>query len=296
MIKQRQLLRAVVCCGIGWLAATCALADALPRDARERACWLKHTRERTKVNLNEPIVVDFANLLDGYKVRSPFRVDFSVRGMGVVPAGKFNPKAGHHHILIDTPLPPVVTQPIPFSDKYRHFGKGQTGTELDLAPGHHTLRLLFADYQHHPYFVYSPELKIEVTAKRSATPVSIEDGCEAWYEEEVSRPRPPGQRAVIVNLRSGEPVVSPFTVRFGADGFGIAPRGSGGPGLGYFMFDVLGYDGRIVQSLDLGNGATQANLFLPPGGYLLRLRLMGEARELVPAVEVGVNVVAQERD
>ncbi|MBU6260030.1 MAG: DUF4399 domain-containing protein [Burkholderiales bacterium] len=296
MIKQRLGLQAVTCCAIAWPLATAALADALPRDARARACWLEHTRERTRVHLNEPIVVDFANLRHGYAVRTPFRVDFSVRGMGVIPAGKLDPKAGHHHLLIDQPLPAVVTQPIPLSDKYRHFGKGQTGTVLDLAPGRHTLRLLFADYQHRPYFVYSPELTIDVTGPRSAQPVSIDAGCKAWYEDEVTRPRPPGQRAVIINLRSGEPVVSPFTVRFGADGYGIAPRGSGGPGLGHFMFDVFGTGGRPVRALDLGNGATQALLFLPPGGYLLRLRLLGQGRELVPPAEVAVQVVAQERD
>lgn len=277
-----------------WTAA--ARAEPLPGGERERACWLAHTRERTRVRLIEPTAVDFANLRDGYTVRSPFIIDFSIRGMGVIPAGKPNPKAGHHHLLIDTKLPANVGEQIPFNDRHRHFGKGQTGTVVELPPGPHTLRLLFADHEHRPYFVFSPEITVNVSGPRTAEPVSIDAGCAAWYQEEVSRPRPPGNHVLITNLRDGEPVVSPFSVRFAADGFGIAPRGFGGPGNGHFMFDVSS-QGKAVQAIDLGNGATQAQLFVPPGKYTLRLHLFDDARshELAPATEVNVTVTAEER-
>ncbi len=284
------------------LLAGAAQAETLPRDERERACWLQHTRERTQVRLNEPTAVDVSNLRDGDVVRSPFRVDFAIRGMGVIPAGKPHPKAGHHHLLVDTPLPMNPGDKIPFNDFHRHYGKGQTGTVIALPPGKHTLRLLFADHDHRPYFVYSPELRITVSGPRTDPPPRIDPAnlatsCRAWYDDQVSKPRPEGQRAVIVNLRDGEPVVSPFNVRFAVDGFGVAPRGQGGDGLGRFVFDVLRPDGTAVQTVDLNNGATQASLFLAPAAYKLRLRFVDDAgrRDLVPPEEITVNVVAQER-
>lgn len=112
----------------------------------------------------------FVNLKDGDKVNSPFRVAFVVSGMGVAPvkAGKL-PGTGHHHILIDLPLPADIKAPIPFDkpgeylhQHYKHFGGGETETVLNLPPGKHTLRLLFADHAHVPYYIASKEIHIEV--------------------------------------------------------------------------------------------------------------------------------------
>jgi hypothetical protein len=276
--------------------ATAAPAQPLPKGERERACWLQHTRERTRVRLNEPTSVDFANLRNGYTVRSPFVVDFAVRGMGVIPAGKPHARAGHHHLLIDTPLPRSIGEPIPFNDGHRHFGKAQTSANVELPPGRHRLRLLFADHAHKPYFVYSPEITVTVSGPRGVAPLAIDAGCELWYQEELSRPRAAGARVLVSNLRDGEPVVSPLNVRLAADGFGIAPRGSGVPETGHFVLEVL-QAGRLAQTVDLANGATQANLFLAPAAYTLRLHLYDDtrSRELVPAAEIGIAVTAQER-
>jgi hypothetical protein len=277
-------------------------AEALPRDAQERNCWLQHTRERTQVRLNEPTAVQVANLRDGDVVRTPFRVDFAVRGMGVIPAGQAHPKAGHHHVLLNTPLPVNPGDRIPFNDYHRHFGKGQTGTVLALPPGEHRLRLLFADHDHRPYFVFSPELRLQVTGPRTDVAPRIDPArfaatCRAWYQDAISRPRPEGQRAVITNLRDDEPVVSPFNLRLAVDGFGVAPRGRGGDGLGHFLLDVLGEGGRVVQAIDLGHGATQVSLFLAPAAYTLRLRFVDDSgrRDLVPAMLMPIVVTAQER-
>lgn len=112
----------------------------------------------------------FVNLKDGDKVNSPFRVAFVVSGMGVAPvkAGKL-PGTGHHHILIDLPLPADIKAPIPFDkpdeylhQHYKHFGGGETEAVLNLPPGKHTLRLLFADHAHVPYYIASKEIHIEV--------------------------------------------------------------------------------------------------------------------------------------
>lgn len=278
-------------------------AEPLPRDAQERSCWLQHTRERTQVRLNEPTAVAVANLHDGDVVRSPVRVDFAVRGMGVIPAGgPPHPKAGHHHVLLNTKLPNNPGHKIPFNDYHRHFGKGQTGTALALPAGKHTLRLLFADHDHRPYFVFSPELRIHVAGPRTDEALRIDPAnfaatCKAWYQDERARPRPAGQRAVFTNLRDGEAVVSPFNLRLAVDGYGVAPKGRGGDGLGHFLVDVLGEGGRVVQAVDLGHGATQVNLFLAPAAYTLRLRFVDDSgrRDLVPAELMPIVVTAQER-
>lgn len=285
---------------IMWLPL--AWAEALPKDDQERACWLKFTRERTRVRLIEPTAVDVSNLRDGFRVRSPFRVDFSIRGMGVIPAGKPHPKAGHHHMLVDMNLPLNPAEKIPFNDFHRHFGKGFTGTVIALPPGKHRLRLLFADQDHRPYFVYSPELTVTVKGPRSGPEPRVlasdfNATCQAWYEEELSRPRPAGVRSLIANVRDGETVVSPVNLRFAVDGFGVAPKGHGGDEQGHFVLEVLRSDGGLVQSADLSNGATQSTQYLAPGGYTLRLRFVDDngRRDLTPVTETRISVAAQER-
>lgn len=115
-------------------------------------------------------VAYFVNIKHGDKVKSPFRVAFAVSGMGVSPvkAGKIE-GTGHHHILINMPMPADIKKPIPFdkpdeylNQRYKHFGKGETETVLDLPKGKHKLRLLFADHEHIPYYIASKEIEIEV--------------------------------------------------------------------------------------------------------------------------------------
>lgn len=287
-----------------WLAlclvAPPAWATPLPEDELERACWLQHTRERTRPHTGGLTSVDFANLRSLYRVRAPFRVDFAVRGVGVAPAGKPQQGTGHHHILIDASLPNNVSDKIPFSDHHKHFGKGQTSGVFDLAPGEHTLRLLFADHEHKPYFVFSPEIRIQVTGKRSAQPLAIdaarfEASCAAWYEDEVSRPRGPGEWLGLANLRDGEPVLSPFTLQFSVEGFGVCATGQSIDRTGHFLLRVLS-NGRAVQSHDLSNGATQTTLSLPDGRYTLQLRFVdGNGRDLLPPYEHALPVQGRER-
>lgn len=112
----------------------------------------------------------FVNIKDGDRVKSPFRVAFAVTGMGVSPvAGGNIANTGHHHILIDMPLPVDIKAPIPFDkpgeyaqQHYKHFGAGETETILDLPPGKHTLRLLFANHMHIPYYISSKQITIFV--------------------------------------------------------------------------------------------------------------------------------------
>ncbi len=58
---------------------------------------------------------------EGATVDSPVTVVFGLKGYGVAPAGTMKEKTGHHHLVIDAPLP-AMGEPIPANDHYRHFG------------------------------------------------------------------------------------------------------------------------------------------------------------------------------
>ena len=99
---------------------------------------------------------------NGETVKSPFKVWFGLRGMGVAPAGVDKPNTGHHHLIVDADLPPP-DQPIPNNKNYLHFGGGQTETTLDLPPGKHTLQLLLGDASHIPFNPPVMSKKITIT-------------------------------------------------------------------------------------------------------------------------------------
>lgn len=132
-------------------------------------CSSNSVAERTRPLVNESKAVYFVNLRDGDKVTSPFRITFGLVGMGIAPAGMQRENTGHHHLLINQKLTnEMLLKTIPFTEKYRHFGGGETETTLELPPGRHTLRLLFADAGHKPYYVSSKEITIEVLSKSGA--------------------------------------------------------------------------------------------------------------------------------
>jgi Domain of unknown function (DUF4399) len=102
---------------------------------------------------------------DGSYISPTPVIRFGLLNMGVAPAGLEKPNTGHHHLLIDTELPPL-DQPIPSDFNHLHFGAGQTEAKITLPPGQHKLRLLFADANHIPHepAVYSDEITVNVTA------------------------------------------------------------------------------------------------------------------------------------
>ena len=103
---------------------------------------------------------------NGATVQGPVTVKFGLKGMGVAPAGVKFDNTGHHHLLVDTDLSDLkLDAPLPATDKVLHFGKGQTETTVTLAPGKHTLELLFADYQHIPFDPALHSQKITITVK-----------------------------------------------------------------------------------------------------------------------------------
>jgi hypothetical protein len=101
---------------------------------------------------------------NGAKLHSPVTVKFGLKGMGIAPAGVKFDNTGHHHLLVDTDVSGLkLDAPLPATDKIVHFGKGQTETTLTLAPGKHTLQLIFADYLHQSFDPPLTSKKITIT-------------------------------------------------------------------------------------------------------------------------------------
>jgi hypothetical protein len=98
-------------------------------------------------------------------------IRFGLRGMGIVPAGFDHENSGHHHLLIDTELPPL-DEPIPNDFNHLQFGAGQTEAQVTLKPGPHTLQLLLGDKDHIPYNppVMSSRIRVIVSDVTTASP------------------------------------------------------------------------------------------------------------------------------
>ncbi len=95
--------------------------------------------------------VFFKNLKDGATVSSPLRVEMGTNGIRVDTAGPVIAGVGHHHILVDAGDSVETGKVIPMDSAHIHFGRGQTETELKLAPGKHRITLQFADGLHRSY-------------------------------------------------------------------------------------------------------------------------------------------------
>lgn len=93
-----------------------------------------------------------------------FWVRIGLRNMGVAPKGTSVPDTGHHHILVNTGLPPL-TEPIPNDRNHVHFGAGETEARIELPPGTHTLQLLLGDTNHVPHRPPVVSTKITITVR-----------------------------------------------------------------------------------------------------------------------------------
>ena len=100
---------------------------------------------------------------DGQVVRGGFWVRMGLSGAGIAPAGVERANTGHHHLLVDTELPPL-DQEIPNDRNHLHFGLGQTEARLELPPGRHTLQMILADENHVPHQppLYSKRITVTV--------------------------------------------------------------------------------------------------------------------------------------
>ena len=216
--------------------------------------------------LNHPWVVPppnrqpeayFTNLKDGESRVSPFVLRFGLSMRGIVPAGKTAGRAGHHHLLINQPLPLDFKKPLPFTDQYIHFGKGQMETVINLKPGTYTLNLLLADQGHIPYFVFSRPLKLTITAQDpKLTPAAVVGP----------------KRIEIQDLADQQAVKGPFRVQFHASGYNIAHRDAKVADSGHFRL-TLDRGGK-KDVLEFAQGQTEVWLNPPKGDYGLKLDLV----------------------
>lgn len=140
------------------LLATCGLLAAVTLAAPAMA-------ETPRTAAPAGASVYFIEPANGATISSPVNVRFGLKGMGVAPAGTDAPDTGHHHLLVDVAELPGLDAPLPATDNIRHFGKGQTETEISLPPGQHTLQLLLGDKNHVPHQPPVLSEKITITVQ-----------------------------------------------------------------------------------------------------------------------------------
>ncbi len=129
--------------------------------------WSPALSQRRAMPENARVYILWPN--DGAVIRGGFWVRMGLAEAGIAPAGVAKANTGHHHLLVDTELPPL-DQEIPNDRNHLHFGLGQTEVRLELPPGRHTLQLLLADENHVPHDppVMSKRITITVRAGRQA--------------------------------------------------------------------------------------------------------------------------------
>ena len=223
--------------------------------------------------------VYFIDIKDGATISTKPTIHFGLRGMGVAPAGSERANAGHHHLLIDTDLPPL-DQPIPNDFNHLHFGAGQTEAEVTLSPGEHTLQLLFADKDHIPHSppLYSPKIRVRVV-EEGAAPAAA----SAAPPPSPRHPAPADAKVYFVYPTNGGYVSQTPIIRFGLVNMGVAPAGAAKANTGHhhLLIDtpVPPLDQPIPNDfnhLHFGAGQTEAKVTLPLGVHTLQLLLGDE--------------------
>jgi len=218
--------------------------------------------------------VYFIDLKNGETLPSKATIHFGLRGMGVAPAGTDRENSGHHHLLIDSELPPL-DQPIPSDFNHLHFGAGQTEAEISLPPGEHTLQLLLGDKSHIPHSppLMSEPLRVRVVeadaASAAGTPRRHSSAANA--------------KVYFVYPTDGTYVSRTPVIRFGLVNMGIAPAGveKANTGHHHLMVDapLPPLDQPIPNDfnhLHFGAGQTEAQVTLPLGTHTLQLVLGDE--------------------
>jgi hypothetical protein len=199
--------------------------------------------------------------------------------MGVAPAGSDRANSGHHHLLIDTDLPPL-TQPIPNDFNHLHYGAGQTEAEVTLPPGEHTLQLLFADKDHIPHSPPLASSRIRVRVVEAAPPPAATSAAPPAGRR---HPSPADAKVYFVYPTNGAYVSRTPVIRFGLVNMGVAPAGVAKPNTGHhhLLIDVPlpSLDQPIPNDfnhLHFGAGQTEAKVTLPLGQHTLQLLLGDE--------------------
>jgi len=205
----------------------------------------------------------FTNLQDGGVYEAPFVARFGLSMRGLVPAGKTAGRAGHHHLLVNQDLPLDFKKPLPFTDQYIHFGKGQMEMLVNLPPGKYQFRLLLADQGHIPYFVYSKPLQLTVSKQNKAVAPAAVQG-------------PP--RVELLSPADRETVKGPFRVQFHASGYSVSHAAAKAADTGHFRL-TMERAGRKPEVLNFTGGQTETWLNPPAGDYNMRLEMVSNAAD-----------------
>jgi hypothetical protein len=220
--------------------------------------------------------VYFLELKDGATLPPKATIHFGLRGMGVAPAGSDRQNSGHHHLLVDTEVPPL-NQPIPNDFNHLHFGAGQTEAEVNLTPGPHTLQLLLGDKDHVPH---SPP----VMSQRVRIMVAEPDAHQHPAGGAATRHTAPANARVYFVVPTDRSYISRTpTIRFGLVNMGVAPAGVEKANTGHHHLIVDAplppLDQPIPNDfnhLHFGAGQTEAQVTLPLGEHTLQLLLGDE--------------------
>jgi hypothetical protein len=222
--------------------------------------------------------VYFLELKNGETIPPKATIHFGLRGMGVAPAGSDRENSGHHHLLIDTELPPL-DQPIPNDFNHLHFGAGQTEAEVNLPPGDHTLQLLLGDKNHVPH---SPPLMSERIRVHVAEP-GAGVAAPQTARGPGRHPSPKNAKVYFVYPTNNSYVSRTPVIRFGLIGMGVAPAGieKANTGHHHLLIDTKlpPLDQPIPNDfnhLHFGAGQTEAQVTLPLGVHTLQLLLGDE--------------------
>jgi len=253
----------------------CTAAAASPPAASEPDAFASTHPWVTPPPTREPAAY-FTNLKSGAVVQSPFVVRFGLSMRGLVPAGNSVGRAGHHHLLINQPLPLDFKKPLPFTEQYVHFGKGQMETVLSLKPGTYDLALLLADQGHIPYFVYSKPMRVTVSSYDPKVTVASVQG---------------PARVEIAEPANGSTFRAPFRVQFHASGYNVSHEAAKLPGTGHFRITAERRGAREV--LNFPAGETETWLAPPVGDYQLRLELVSNTDQSVMASSAPVRVTVE---
>ena len=221
--------------------------------------------------------VYFVDIKDGQTVQTKFTVHFGLKGMGVAPAGSDKENSGHHHLLIDTELPPL-DHAIPSDFNHLHFGAGQTEADVTLPPGDHTLQLLLGDKNHIPNSTPLFSDRIHIHVVDSAAAPSAQAAPHAGRH-----PSPPGAKVYFIYPEDGSYITPTTIVRFGLIGMGVAPAGFEKLNTGHHHLVVdtslPSFDKPVPNDfnhLHFGAGQTEAKVTLPLGRHTLQLILADE--------------------
>ncbi|MGE3146045.1 MAG: DUF4399 domain-containing protein [Pseudorhodoplanes sp.] len=210
-------------------------------------------------------------------------IKFGLRGMGIAPAGSDQANAGHHHLLIDTDLPPL-NEPVPSDFNHLHFGAGQSEAEISFSPGEHTLQLLLGDKDHVPHSpaVISERIRVRVIDPMGgAMAVSQPAGTTTKAVER--NPAAKDAQVYFIYPNNGDTVARNVTIHFGLRNMGISPAGVARPYSGHhhILIDtrLASFNAPIPSDLNhlhFGAGQTEAEVTLPLGEHTLQLVLADE--------------------